>query len=75
MHVFLNQYILFFTAIADVFDALGSDRVYKEAWEDERIFEYFKEQQGKQFDPKLVDLFFENLDKFLEIRNQFKDNK
>ena len=63
------------TAIADVFDALGSDRVYKEAWEDERIFEYFKEQQGKQFDPKLVDLFFENLDKFLEIRNQFKDNK
>ena len=61
------------TAIADVFDALGSDRVYKQAWDDERIFEYFKEQQGKQFDPKLVDLFFENLDKFLEIRNQFKD--
>ena len=61
------------TAIADVFDALGSDRVYKEAWENERIFEYFKEQKGKQFDPKLVDLFFENLDKFLEIRNNFKD--
>ena len=61
------------TAIADVFDALGSDRVYKEAWEDERIFEYFKEQKGKQFDPKLVDLFFENLDNFLEIRNKFKD--
>ncbi len=64
---------MFFTAIADVFDALGSDRVYKEAWEDERIFEYFKEQKGKQFDPKLVDLFFENLDNFLEIRNNFKD--
>lgn len=61
------------TAIADVFDALGSDRVYKEAWENERIFEYFKEQKGKQFDPKLVDLFFENLDNFLEIRNDFKD--
>ncbi len=61
------------TAIADVFDALGSDRVYKEAWEDERIFDYFKEQREKQFDPKLIDLFFENLNDFLEIRNKFKD--
>lgn len=61
------------TAIADVFDALGSDRVYKEAWEDEKIFEYFREQRAKQFDPNLVDLFFENLDNFLEIRNNFKD--
>jgi PAS domain S-box-containing protein len=61
------------TAVADVFDALGSARVYKEAWDDEKIFEYFKDQRGKQFDPKLIDLFFEHLDKFLEIRNQFKD--
>ena len=61
------------TAIADVFDALGSDRVYKMAWEDEKIFEYFKEQRAKQFDPQLVDIFFENMDEFLEIREHFKD--
>ena len=61
------------TAVADVFDALGSDRVYKQAWELDRILELFKEQRGKHFDPQLVDLFLANLDKFLIIRNKFKD--
>lgn len=61
------------TAIADVFDALGSDRVYKQAWDDKKIFEYFKKQRSKQFDPKLVDIFFDNLNEFLEIRETFKD--
>lgn len=61
------------TTLADVFDALGSDRCYKKAWSDERIFKYFKEERGKQFDPKLVDIFFEHLDEFLEIRNSLKD--
>ena len=61
------------TAIADVFDALGSDRVYKKAWDDEKIFNLFEEERAKHFDPKLTDLFFENLDKFLEVRNEFKD--
>lgn len=61
------------TALADVFDALGSDRVYKKAWDDERIFNLFKEERGKHFDPKLVDIFFENLDSFLKIRDKFKD--
>lgn len=61
------------TAIADVFDALGSDRVYKKAWSDEQIFELFKEQRGKHFDPALVDLFFEHIEEFLTIRNQFQD--
>jgi len=61
------------TAIADVFDALGSDRVYKKAWDDARIFKLFKEERGKHFDPKLIDLFFENLEKFLEVRDRFQD--
>jgi PAS domain S-box-containing protein len=62
------------TALADVFDALGSDRCYKKAWELERILNLFKEERGKHFDPKLVDLFLENLDKFLLIRDKFQDN-
>jgi len=61
------------TALADVFDALGSDRVYKKAWDDERIFNLFKEQRGLHFDPSLVDIFFDNLDDFLKVREQFKD--
>ncbi|WP_206732292.1 HD-GYP domain-containing protein [Halarcobacter mediterraneus] len=61
------------TALADVFDALGSDRCYKKAWEDERIFKLFKEEKGKHFDPKLVDIFFEHLDEFLKIREELKD--
>lgn len=60
------------TAIADVFDALGSDRIYKKAWDDEKIFKLFKEERGKQFDPKLVDIFFEHLDEFLEIRDNLR---
>ena len=61
------------TAICDVFDALGSDRCYKKAWKLDRILDLFKEQSGKQFDPNLVELFFENLDMFLEIRDKYVD--
>lgn len=61
------------TAIADVFDALGSERVYKKAWELEKILDLFREQQGKYFDSQLVALFFENLDQFLAIRNRLAD--
>jgi response regulator RpfG family c-di-GMP phosphodiesterase len=61
------------TALADVFDALGSDRCYKKAWDDEKIFNLFKEERGEHFDPKLVDIFFEHLDEFLAIRDKFKD--
>jgi len=52
------------TAIADVFDALGSDRCYKKAWEDEKIFKLLIEEKGKHFDPTLVDLFMNNVDEF-----------
>jgi len=61
------------TALADVFDALGSDRVYKKAWEDERIFNLFKEERGEHFDPNLIDIFFEHLDEFLAIRDSLRD--
>lgn len=61
------------TALADVFDALGSARVYKPAWDDEKIFALFKEERGKHFEPKLVDIFFEHLDAFLHVRNSMRD--
>ncbi len=61
------------TAIADVFDALGSDRCYKQAWGFDEILTLFREERGKHFDPKLIDVFFANLDKFLEIRDNYID--
>lgn len=61
------------TAVADVFDALGSDRVYKKAWELDRILNLFREERGEHFDPKMVDVFFDSLDQLLEIRNQYQD--
>lgn len=61
------------TAIADVFDALGSDRVYKKAWEMERILNLLREESGEHFDPALVKVFFDNLDKFITVRDTYKD--
>lgn len=60
------------TAVADVFDALGNDRIYKKAWPDEDIFLFFENEKGKYFDPELIDIFFDNLDKFLKIRDTLK---
>ncbi|UTJ07095.1 PAS domain S-box protein [Arcobacter roscoffensis] len=61
------------TAIADVFDALGSKRVYKQAWPLKDILSLFDEQKGKHFDPELIELFMSNLDEFLEIKEKYED--
>lgn len=44
-------------AVADVWDALSSDRPYNQAWPREKIISYFIEQSGKHFDPYIVNLF------------------
>jgi HD-GYP domain-containing protein (c-di-GMP phosphodiesterase class II) len=56
------------TTVADVFDALGSERSYKQAWAVADIAQYFVEGRGTHFDPLLVDLLLGNLDEFLAIR-------
>ncbi|MBF0427943.1 MAG: DUF3369 domain-containing protein [Magnetococcales bacterium] len=61
------------TAVADVFDALICDRCYRRAWEMDRVLALFKEERGKHFDPRLVDIFFENLDEIIEIKNSLQD--
>ncbi len=61
------------TAVADVFDALGSERVYKKAWKDEDIFKMFEEEKGKHFDPMLIDIFLNNADDFKEVRDKYKE--
>lgn len=44
-------------AVADVWDALRSDRPYRAAWPDEKVLKYIREQTGKHFDPKVVEVF------------------
>jgi HD-GYP domain-containing protein (c-di-GMP phosphodiesterase class II) len=61
------------TAIADVFDALASERCYKKAWPMDKVLALFREEQGKHFDPHLVDLMFGALDDIIAIRDQYHD--
>jgi response regulator RpfG family c-di-GMP phosphodiesterase len=63
------------TAVADVFDALGSWRCYKEPWELDRILDYFREQRGAHFEPKLADILLDRLYSFLEIKEKHDDNR
>ncbi|MFP4331996.1 MAG: HD domain-containing phosphohydrolase [Campylobacterales bacterium] len=62
------------TAIVDVFDALGSDRCYKKAWPLDKVLSLLKEERGKQFDPQVVDVFFDNLDEILELNEKISQN-
>jgi response regulator RpfG family c-di-GMP phosphodiesterase len=61
------------TALADVFDALGSDRCYKKAWPLDDILELMKAERGKHFDPKLVDLMLNDRPDFLAVRESMSD--
>jgi len=61
------------TALADVFDALGSDRCYKKAWPLDKVLALIKEESGKHFDPKLVDILIDNIDQVLAIRDNYVD--
>lgn len=59
------------TALADVFDALSHDRVYKKAWSMDEVISFIKKEKGKSFDPILVDTFLDNLDEILKIKNEY----
>jgi response regulator RpfG family c-di-GMP phosphodiesterase len=60
-------------ALADVFDALASERSYKPAWSPEAIRKHLGEQAGKQFDPRLVALFLAHEPEFYAIRATLPD--
>ncbi|MDH5572646.1 MAG: response regulator [Gammaproteobacteria bacterium] len=63
------------TAIADVFDALTSERPYKKAWTVEDAVKLINEQSGIHFEPKMVELFNDLLPEFCAIRDQFSEPK
>ncbi|MFV0503552.1 MAG: HD-GYP domain-containing protein [Lachnospirales bacterium] len=60
-------------AVADVFDALLSEKKYKKAWTISEAFDYFNRERGKQFDPELVNILFENFEDFKAINSSYSD--
>ncbi|MBN1797810.1 MAG: HD domain-containing protein [Spirochaetales bacterium] len=62
-------------AIADVYDALSSKRVYKEKWEQDRVLEEIKTLSGSSFDPELVTIFFEVLPHIKQISDRYAEEK
>jgi two-component system, response regulator RpfG len=60
-------------AVADVFDALVTERPYKKAWRTEDALNLLKQQSGKHFDPQCVDAFFDRLDDIKQVKLELKD--
>lgn len=58
-------------AVADVFDALTSDRPYKKAWGIDESRKYIESVAGTQFDEKCVEAFLKNWDRVIEIKNMY----
>ena len=60
-------------AIADVFDALISERVYKDAFSLEKSLAIMADGKGQHFDGKLLEIFFKNIDNIMEFRNDIAE--
>ena len=62
-------------AVADVFDALTSRRPYKEAWTNERAFEFLRAMAGEKFDAQCVGALMDNRDEVERIQRQFREDQ
>lgn len=60
-------------ALADVFDALTSERPYKKAWSLEKTVDFIRASAGSHFDPTLADLFLERLPEMLDVMQQYAE--
>ncbi|HET6632211.1 MAG TPA: HD domain-containing phosphohydrolase [Rhodanobacteraceae bacterium] len=61
------------TAVADVFDALGSRRCYKEPWPEREIRAFLQQQEGRKFDPEVLQQLFAHWDEALAVRERLPD--
>ena len=61
------------TALADVYDALSSQRCYKEPWPEERVLGVLEEESGRHFDPELTQAFFDNYDVIQAIQERYRE--
>ncbi|PKO92289.1 MAG: two-component system response regulator [Betaproteobacteria bacterium HGW-Betaproteobacteria-10] len=62
-------------AVADVFDALTSERPYKKAWPLEDARKFLEDGRGQHFDPMCVEAFLAGWDDVLKIRQRFQDEE
>lgn len=62
-------------AVADVFDALTSERPYKKAWSLEEACKFLEDGRGTHFDPLCVESFLAGWEQILEIRQRFQDEQ
>lgn len=69
------SYISRLMALCDVFDALTSQRYYKEGWSVEDTYNEIVRLSGKHFDPDVVQLFIDNFDEFKRILNSMPDKE
>ena len=60
-------------ALADVYDALTSERVYKDGWPEEKVLRHIQQQKGKHFDPELVEIFFSIYDVVRAIQHKYNE--
>jgi putative two-component system response regulator len=62
-------------SIADVYDALTSERPYKRAWSSDDALAYIQSESGKSFDPALIPAFLQQIEQVQEIGARFSDSK
>ncbi|MBF0583264.1 MAG: two-component system response regulator [Magnetococcales bacterium] len=62
-------------AVADVFDAVTSQRPYKEAWPVPQAVALLQQESGRHFDPALVRLFLDNMTEVLKIKEKFSEQE
>ncbi|MBE7560567.1 HD domain-containing protein [bacterium] len=60
-------------ALADVFDALASPRCYKPAFSLDKVISIIREEDGRHFDPRLVEAFFDSQDQIMQIHARYTD--
>ena len=58
--------------LADVFDALSTRRSYKESWPEREVLDVIRSERGGHFDPELVDIFIERIDRIRGIRDRYR---
>jgi len=58
-------------ALADVYDALSTARIYKEAWDETHVLGTIEKEAGYHFDPELVELFFSSIDMLRSIQKRY----
>lgn len=61
------------SAVADVFDALLSDRIYRPGWPVEKVLDFFRKERGRHFDPDITDILLDNIEDFLAISSAYRD--